>query len=362
MNGHGRTSAIHWFAIVLASCAGPQKPTGERSAVALPPYLVTANFTSLKWPTNSKVEIARIRSGVPLEATEQNGRLVVTVRSAIEVRGAMALDEAAVTVCKEGPLVAPYYAGAGNRLRLRSGVSNGAIKVAGTVTLREKAYEEKVPFPLQFRRIAFETELEVARLCREPPPKRHAGTKEDPERLWGFGEPDVEDFAAGAERLILEKDATVELLDSPSGKPLHTFPASGLASTVVQLKVEGEWALVAAGAGPYLTGWVRSRAPEGRQTKADGLLLGGLGTRLPGPFTLHGKDEQQWPLHELPAQTQLQRDGVVFATLLKPGFGRVIGPPKGKWSMVLAAVDDDVSVKGYVETAKLGPAVVPPPP
>lgn len=183
----------------------------------------------------------------------------------------------------------------------------------------------------------FEAEVDAAHLCTAPLPARHAGTKEDPTVFKTYGEPDEEDFPRGTAVVDIDKGAPLELLDAPGGQPLHTFPPTEWGFPLIRLRTEGAWDLVAAGDGPYLLGWIPTRAPQKENGGELSAVVGGVvGGVLPGPFALH---------------TQKR------ANLLKPGYGRIVGPPKGAWSYLIAAVDDDVTVEGWVETAKLGPLV-----
>jgi hypothetical protein len=88
-------------------------------------------------------------------------------------------------------------------------------------------------------------------------------------------------------------------------------------------------------------------------------LVGDLvGASIPG--ALDEPKLSRLPLHELPAGTEVRPLGSPgssgAALLVKPGLARVFSVNAGR-AHVLAAVDDDVTVDGTIEAARLGPRV-----
>jgi hypothetical protein len=325
----------------------------EVPALTLPSLVVALEGTVLRLAENEKVKVAFPRAGLPLRVREARREAVrVELDGGIRVEGLTTLEELGVEVCEPGPLSERFYAGNGNRLRLRSGIDAGRIRVSGEVAVREVEYSKDVHFLKQFRRIPFETGVEVSRLCPAPQPPRHAGTAEDPEIARVFGEPDEEDFPKGTHLIDIEKGAPLTLLDAPGGNPVHTFPATQWGFTLIRVRTEGRWDLVAAGGGPYLLGWIPTRSPRDMQ---NAFGIGGLGmsSSQKGPWALHTARLKQLPLHRVPAGTPLQHFGVVRATLNADGYARV-QRTNGRWSYVVAAVDDEVTVQGWMETSALG--------
>jgi hypothetical protein len=328
---------------------------------ALPPYVVAADKAVLRLDDDRNVRLAFPRHELPLRIREvRDDEAVVEIDGGVRVSGVVKLDALGVIVCTPGPVGDHLYAGNGNLLTLRSSVHGGQVSVGGAVVVRQRAYAETVPFAEQFRSIPFEATLPTDRLCAGPQPKRHAGTVADPTVGRIHGEPDVEDFPKGTRLLDIDKDTSLTLLDAPGGKPLHTLPATEWGFVLVWLKREGGFDLVAAGGGPYLLGWIPAREPRNPAADSDGLLLGGVvGEGQEGPHALYGQELLTLPMHKLPAGAQLQQLGVVRATLMRDGYGRVVGAPRAGSSYVIAAVDDDVTVEGWIETARLGAVVVP---
>jgi hypothetical protein len=345
-------------------CAHPvisatRAPTVE--AQALPPFVVASVQTVLRLADDPKVRIASPRLRLPLKVRAQaSGQLVADIDGAILVRGLVKLEDLAVVVCDRGPVGQHFYAGKENLLTLRSAVRDGRVRVAGEVRVRAKPYVDGAPYWEQFRRLAFEAEVAVNRLCVSPVPQRHAGTAEDPHIGYGEGEPDPEDFSEGTRTVDIEKGVSLELLETPGGRPLHTFAPTEWGFRLMRLRSENGWDLVAAGGGPYLVGWIVSRPlrEEKRAGELDALVGGSLVRGGAGPGALNSKKFSLLPLHSLPADTEVQHRGRVQARLKKAGYCRVVGKPEGKWSFVVAAVDDDVTVEGWVETAKLGQSIV----
>lgn len=316
--------------------------------------VVSTRDTVLHLPEDPRIRLAVPGWKVPMKVREMNGeQLLVEIDGPLQVAGATKLGAIAVEVCAPGPLTERFYAGNGNTMTLLSPIKEGRVAVKGEVALRALPYSPDVPFLNQFRRIAFETILDAARLCTEPQPPRHAGTKEDPNVSTAYGEPNPEDFPKDATAFWTAPKAAVTLLDAPDGQPLHVFPASQSGFQLVRLRSEGAWDLVAAGNGPYLMGWVPA-TPKPDPDAAGG-VLGGLllGRTSKVPFALHAERLKSLPLHRVPAGTEVQSSGVPRARFNEEGYARV-ERTDGEWSFVTAAVDNDVTVFGWVLTSKLG--------
>lgn len=344
-----------WLALVLGGCASSRHRPGTVEKPGLPQYVVAASNTILRLPEDPKVRLAFPRSELPLRVRETAKGLVADIDGAVRVSGIVKLNELGVVVCEPGLIDSHFYAGNANLLTLRSEVRDGRVRVAGVVTVPAKSYS--TPHTKQFRQMRqmpFESELDAARLCTGPLPKRHAGTAEDPQIYYGVSSPDLEDFPAGTQMVEIEKDTPLQLLDAPGGNTVHSFPAEQWGFSLVRLRTEGAWDLVAAGGGPYLVGWIPTRSPKERGIGVGGLIGGRSGKWAEVPFALMDQKHRALPLYELPADTVVQQFGVPRARLKKSGYGRVVGVPQGSWSYVIAAVDEDVTVEGWVETAKLG--------
>ncbi len=354
------------FALLVTSVAGcavrsdpAHAPSHSPEPRALPNHVVATSRTVLRLEEDRSVRLAFPRSELPLRVREvRDDEAVVEIDGGIRVSGVVKLVDLGVLACTPAPIGAHFYAGNGNLLSLRSTVQGDRVRVGGEVVVRQRTYADGMRLADQFRTIPFEAEVPTSLLCNATPPKRHAGSAEDPTVAHAYGEPDEEDFPKGTRLLDIEKGASLVLLDAPGGKPLHVLPATDWGFVVVWLKREGAFDLVAAGGGPYLLGWIPSREPRKDDEGYGGLgLLGSVGD-VEGPMALHAKDLEALPLHKLPAGSELQQLGVVRATLMREGYGRVAGAPRGNWSYVIAAVDDDVTVEGWIETAKLGALVV----
>lgn len=356
LGAHGLALAASLVAGCHARVEAPRS-----SASALPPFVVATRRTVLRAPDDRSLRLATPRATLPLRVRELRGREAwVELGGGLEVTGVVTLETLGVRVCEAGPLDDRWYLGNGNTLELRSTVHDGAVRVAGTVTVRAKAHQDKMPLAEQFRAMTFEGTVPVARLCSAQPPKRHAGTADDPEVSTPWGEPNIEDFPSDARVVELDKETPHAILDAPNGAPLHTLPAEPWSKLVIRVRREGSWNLVAVGGGPYLLGWVPSRTPEGddARSRADVFGVGGLGLRgaFDGrvPLALNGRRFRGWAIHRLGAGTVLQQLGKPRARLTRDGFARVSPKTSGARSFVVAAVDDDATAEGWIETAKLG--------
>lgn len=356
------------LAVSLLACSTtpPAPPLARDSTVvtapapSFPRHVLTAHGASLFLPEKPSVRIARAGYKRPVRILETRGeQVVVVMEGAVEVRGVTPLALLVVEVCEPGPLGERFFAGNDNLLTLRGEMREGRVPVAGEVPVRSQRYAANVPFREQFERVPFEAEIDVRRLCDAPQPPRHAGTEADPHRGTGYGEPDIEDFAPGAASYVdIEPEVPLALLDAPGGATLRTLPPSEWGYSLVRLRGESGHDQVAVGGGPYLLGWIPSRpVREPREGGEMFGLVGGLASAgQPGPHALHVESLKALPLHALPAGTTLQSDGHAHSRFVAPGWGRV-HRTQGRWSLLTAAVDEDVVLYGWVETAKLGPAV-----
>lgn len=367
-----------FLAFAMSSCAAdhrlpaPRPPSPAAPAVPaatparvtppslrLPPLVVAAPGATLHAPGHSDVVLARPRTGLPLTVDEvsEDGREVrVRIAGPLEVRGVVRRDALGVVVCEAGPVGERLYAGAHNLLLLRSGEVDGGVKVAGTAVVRVREHAPDVPHGSQFQRLTYEGTIATSRLCATPPPKRHAGTKDDPVRAHPLGEVDIEDFPPGTPLVPVRGDAALTLLAAPGGAPVFTRAASRWSYELALLRREGAFCLVAAGSGPYVLGWVPAEAlgePRPAQTHGGLAAIGGV---LRSPGALHARKLAALPLHTLAAGTELRAFGVVHARFTRDGLARVVAKKDGA-AYVVAAVDDDVTVEGWLDEGRLGPVV-----
>lgn len=349
------------LALALASTACATRVDVPRppapAPAPLPPFVVAGERAPLTLADHPKVVVARPRPGLPLRVGRMaDGRPWAVIDGAVQVAGVVAQDDLAVVVCAPGPVVGPFYAGNDTRLALRSGVEGGRVRVAGRVAVRARPFDAKQPGSDEFRHLDFTADLPVERLCAGPQPKRHAGTAADPDIARGYGEPDEEDFPKGTRVADVPKGTPLTVLDRPGGAPLHTLPAEPWGFSVVWLGREGAWDRVAIGGGPYLVGYTTPIEPRDETYGVGGLGLLGAMVDL-GPFALHTSRLARAPLHHVPAGTSVVVYGVERARLLKPGFARVTGGPREGFVHVVAAVDDGVTVEGWVPQGAIGPRV-----
>jgi hypothetical protein len=335
----------------------PAPPPTAPETPRFPALVVAAPRVALTTAGPQRVRLATPRARLPLRVVEAraNGDLVIAITGGIEIQGVGPLDTLGVLVCEPGPVSERLYAGTSNLLRLRSALTGGRLKVSGEVTLREREPDEKVPFFLQSRVLTLEGEIDEKRLCTTPPQRKRP---KEPVLVRTMGEVYDDDFPDDTRQVDVKKGEPLTLLARPGGTPLYTRPASHWGYSLVRLRTEAGWDLVAAGSGPYLVGWISTR-PSREVFGPGGLgLVGGLVGRDQriGPRSLHTPTLEKLPLHSLPAGTTLRQLGVVHARLTKPGFARV-GSLRDGWRYVVAAVDDDVVVEGWVDPRQLGPEV-----
>jgi|GEM_PF-4051164 len=343
----------------------------------LPSFVVTTRSTRLTVtgaPSPSEalaeVAVATPRARLPLDVRSVSAdgqRARVVLRSAIEVTADVRVGDLGVIVCEPGTLEgattkaaelngAIIHVGRANVLSLASPVRDRKVAVRGAVVLRVRAADDEdaknaARFEDQFRSHGFDAVIDEARLCRAVPPSSHAspnGVLQATE----VGAPDVGQFAPGAREVDVPAHTPLAIHDAPGGRVMYTHPAGTYGFTVVELRREGEWMLVADGSGPHLVGWTRARPPR-TETGTFADLVGGI---LAERRLLDAPELRRLPLHVLPAGTEIRVFGARFARLTKPGVARV-GRAEAGAVHVKAAVDEDVTVSGWVDASAVGPLV-----
>ena len=328
------------------------------SARGLPSLVVATSSTVVMAEGASPTRFATPRPGLPLlvRGEGSDGRdVIVQITGGIELAGLVARNTLGVLVCEAGPLGDRYYAGAGNLLTLRSPVSGGRVRVAGEVVLPGEASATNTPRAKGERHLSFEASIEESRLCRAPPGPRHAGTMDDPDVLHAFGEVDEDDFPRGTPIIDVGEGTAITLLAEPGGAPLYTHPANQAGYALVVVRRQGSWMLVAAGGGPYVLGWIAAR-PERPPGPMGGLGLVGNLVGPKWPAALGSRELLRMRVHRLEAGTEVRSSGDARARLTRAGFARVTATTPDRVHVV-AAVDDDVLVEGWISPGRLGPKV-----
>ncbi len=357
-----RHTVILLFATLLtAACGGTyrQVSNDDPGDPGLPRLVVSQRDTVLRSGHPQRVRLGKPRSGLPLEIVRSSidgQEVLVRVHGGIELTGVVKRDELAVLVCQPGLLGTRGYVGKGNAVSLRSRVQDGQVQVSAQVVIAEREHVPGKAYHLQFQQRSLAGSVSVDRLCTQVPGPRHAGTDADPHLARADGEIDDEDFPPGTAIIDMPKDVTLTLLDRPGGAEIHTRPAGRWGYELARLQHQGEWDLVALGGGPYLVGWTRARPVRSKELTGGLGMIGGIlgGSAQNGPFALHIGALAKLPLHSLPEGTVIQQFGEPIARLTKPGFGRV-GVLRDGWVYVVAAVDNDVVVEGWINPAALGP-------
>lgn len=354
-----RTSFAFLFSSVLI--AGVISTAWADGAAQLPELVVATSETVLTTTGRNgtqPVRLARPGYKVPLEVkgTGPNGMLSVQLHGGIELTGLVARDALGVVVCEAGALGERYYVGRGNVLRLHGNVEGGKIEVAGTVLLPKKPNDRNQPWSEQYQNMPFSTPIETNRLCTTPP-RRPAGTDDDPAIGQLTGELSESDFPEGTRFIDMKKGVALSLYDRPGGTVIYTRSPDRWGYSLARIEQKGKWDLVAAGEGPYLLGWTPSRPL--RKKSVEGSILGGLSGSFVGPMSLYTDNLEYLPLHELPAGTELRQFGIPVARLTRDGYARLSSTRDGAQYAVVA-VDDDVVVEGWLDQTKVGALIRPP--
>ncbi len=341
---------------LLLGCAAAnatELPAGDPRG-ALPPFVVAVRGAALWADDAHATRVARsLRGGLPLEVlgAAASGRVRVAVHGAISVSGITDLDQLAVQVCQAGLVGDRYYFGNGNVVSLRGGVEDGQVHVGGTVSTAV----EHDNGPSTTMRTAFDVRIPLSRLCTSTPAARHAGTKQDPTVGHVPGEIDSEDFPAHTDEVDIAAGETLTLLDAPGGSPIYQREPGRWGFVIMKLRSEHGFDQVALGDGPYLVGWTKSRTPRKRERGA--LHIGDvIGTMPEGPWALQSAALLSKPLRRLPVSTELNQLGVC-ARFGAPGYARVMRVENGS-AYVVAGVDDNLLVEGWVDEQALGAEVV----
>lgn len=313
----------------------------------LPSLVVATRKTTVMTGGEKRIPFARPRAALPVTVRESStdGReLLIHIGGGIELDGVIAPDDLGVLVCDAGPIGDHFYAGHENLVSLRSTITDGRVHIGGDVLTRVQPHDPNASFTQQFQTTPFEGDIAASRLCTQPPQKRAVSHV--------LGEIDTGDFPSGTQVVDIERGAPLSLLAAPGGAPVYTRPADPWGYSLAVVRHEGAWDYVAAGNGPYILGWVPARAPR------PAALQGGLASAPPiGPASLQHTRYARMPLHELADGTEVQQFGIVRARLKKPGFARVSSAHEG-WQYVVAAVDDDVVVEGWIDPTRLGKKLV----
>lgn len=142
------------------------------------------------------------------------------------------------------------------------------------------------------------------------------------------------------------------LYDQPEGELIALLPIQGQGHEVSVTAVQGNWFSVRAGTGPYLVGHtnepltlVGKPAEAARPNAAPAQPARGA---LPPDVA-----EVPGELKQLPAGAKLTFRGKPLATLRSPGWARVIANYPDGTSEVIAAADEQVTVRGLVRTDEL---------
>jgi hypothetical protein len=323
--------------------------------LSLPALVVTTPRTTVVAAQGSNTErVAKPTRRLPVTVREQHGdSMLVEISGPIDVVGTVPLAELGVLVCEPHAIGEHFYAAKENLLYLRSGLENGRVKVHGEVTARVDGYMSPKQ---QLAKLSFDSDVDAQRLCTAMPPPRHAGTEEDPTIAVLVGSVNREDFPEPTALVDLKGESPLPLLSTPGGAPLLTFAAGDWRHSLVHMRREGDWDLVAAGSGPYVLGWIPARSEPRRQ---QGGFVGGVladFTTRPGPMALRTKALLKLPLHTIRAGTQVSHFDAVYARFNQEGLARVAARQE-RWAYVVAAVDDDLTVEGWVATEQLGEQV-----
>lgn len=333
----------------------------DGQAAQLPAFVVATTDTVLSTGSAGAppVRLGRPNHGVPLDVKGPGpgDTLTVQVHGGIELQGLVARDTLGVVVCESGPQGDRYYLGRGNVLRLRSAIVDGKVEVEGSVLLPKKPSDHGRPWNEQYQTVPFSTQLDIRRLCTTPP-KRPAGTAEDPGIGQSVGELNEGDFPGGTPFIAMKRGVALSLYDRPGGAVIYTRSPDPWGYALARISQNGKWDLVAAGEGPYLLGWMPARPPRKKPAPLD-ILVGGLEALLPGPMALNTDGLQRLPLHELPAGTELRQFGIPVARLTRAGYAR-LSPVRDGAQYAVVAVDDDVVAEGWLDPTKVGALVSPP--
>jgi len=310
---------------------GPTEPEGEDND--WPSHLITGEGTGpalYLTPEADSPAIGYVSPGivVRLAGPPRGDRIPVWIDGPLKVRGYLTMQRVAGLVQKRGRVPdTPTYLGPNDVVGIRGSAGEGLLQVEVTPWLGRPDAPALPSFtgPYPVDRIAHE---EV-----------------DPTTVEGPSEGEPHTLPAGEE---------VPVYESPNGEVLLTLPALDPPLTVVVLRERGEWKGVRAGVGPYVVGYVDADLEPTDEAPSGGEGIIGRAARG-GPIPERLASDQERPLWRLPERTRIDFDGTTVAQLLEPGLAREMNRYETGEVDVFVAVNDDVAIRGMVDTDDLEP-------
>lgn len=249
----------------------------------------------------------------------RDGRVPVRIEGPLRVEANVPVEQLAVRVQRRGRLRGtPVYLAPGDRLKL---VGHG--EKPGRVTALAVPMLEGRPLG------RFQGSYPAAGLAGDLP------------------KPDAPLPEAGTP-FVLPAGSPLTLCDAPRGKPVATVGPFPFEAQVAVLSSEGGWSAIRIGSGPSLVGYTDTKLtplPEGVAPAASSSLQAKVHNPLLLPARLNG---EPGPVKRVRAGTRVSFNEHVVAVFEQDGWARVIAQyPDGQVD-VIAAIDDEVTVRGLV--------------
>jgi hypothetical protein len=249
----------------------------------------------------------------------RSGRVPVRIEGPLRVEANVPLDQLAVRVQRRGRLRGtPVYLAPGDR-----------VKVIGHGEKPGRVTAIAVPM-LQGRPLGrFQGSYPAAGLGGQ------------------FPKPDAQAPDAG-EPFVLPTGSALTLCEAPNGKPVATVGPFPFEAQVALLGSEGGWSAVRIGSGPYLIGYTDAKLtplPEGVAPAASSPVQ----PKAHNPLLLPARlNDEPGPVKRVRAGTRVSFNEHIVAVFEQDGWARVIAQyPDGQVD-IIAAVNDDVTVRGLV--------------